>query len=196
MMYTQRQGKNKDRFVKLHEASMNRHNADQRVVVLDIETTGLIPQRGHRIIEIGAVALHKGMITAEFQSLIRIPRRIPQNVQKIHGISDEMLQESPEPEIVLSQFFDFIQQSIIVAHNVKFDLTFLKFELARYGLSLTHPAICTLELSRRLYPHLRNHKLDTVALHLLGQLPQDRQRHRALDDAQLTAKIWLAMEGR
>ncbi|SEM66700.1 DNA polymerase-3 subunit epsilon [Syntrophus gentianae] len=169
---------------------------NQRVVVLDIETTGLMPQRGHRIIEIGAVALQENQIVDEFHSLIRIQRHIPRNAQKIHGISDEMLQECPGAEIVLPQFHDFIHQSKLVAHNAKFDLTFLRYELARLGLSLTHPAICTLKMSRRHYPFLPNHKLETVARYLLGELPTAIQRHRALDDAKLAAKIWMVMNGK
>lgn len=180
---------------KLDTKLIKRKEADRRVVVLDIETTGLMPQRGHRILEIGAVALQENRVVAEFHSLIRINRHIPQQAQEIHGISDEMIQKSPGPEIVLPQFHDFIRQSTLVAHNAKFDLAFLKYELSRIGLSLTHPAICTLELSRKRYPHFPNHKLETVARHLLGSLPAGMQRHRALDDARLAAMIWLTMCG-
>jgi len=174
---------------------IKQNESDQRIVVLDIETTGLMPQRGHRIIEIGAVALEEYRIVAEFNSLIRVQRHIPRHVQKIHGISDDMLQESPGPESVLPQFNDFIHQSTLVAHNAKFDLAFLRIELARFGLSLTHHALCTLALSRKYYPFLPNHKLETVARHLLGELPANMQRHRALDDARLTAMVWMAMKG-
>jgi len=178
----------------LHTEPIYREESKQRFVVLDIETTGLIPQRGHRIIEIGAVALQAYRIVAEFHSLIQVQRSIPRHVQQIHGISNEMLQGSPGPEIIPPQFHDFIRQSTLVAHNAKFDLTFLRYELARYGLSLSHPAICTLEMSRNHYPFLPNHKLETVAQHLLGELPASMKRHRALDDARLTAMVWIAMK--
>ena len=172
---------------------IKQNESDQRIVVLDIETTGLMPQRGHRIIEIGAVALQERQIVAEFHRLIWIKRRIPKQAQRIHGISDEMLQNSPGPESVFHRFHEFIHQSTLVAHNARFDLAFLRYEMARFGLLLTHPTICTLELSRKRYPFLPNHKLETVARHLLGELPADMQRHRALDDARLAANIWMAM---
>jgi len=177
-----------------HTKLNSRKEIDQRIVVLDIETTGLMPQRGHRIIEICAVAVQEGQIAAEFHSLIRVPRHIPRNIQKIHGISNEMLEESPGPEIVLPRFHDFIHRSTLVAHNAKFDISFLRYELARFGLSLSYPAICTLEMSRNHYPFLPNHKLETVAQHLLGELPASMKRHRALDDARLTAMVWIAMK--
>ncbi len=166
-----------------------------RVVVLDIETTGLMPQRGHRIIEIGAVALQENQVIAEFQSLIHVQGRMPRQAQQIHGISDEMLQKSPGPDIVLPQFYEFIRQSTLVAHNAKFDMVFLRYEMRRFQLSLPHPTICTLKLSRKRYPFLPNHRLETVARHLFGKLPNGIKRHRALDDARLAAKVWLAMCG-
>jgi len=81
----------------------------------------------------------------------------------------------------------------LVAHNAKFDVKFLRYELSRLGRRLSNRSICTLKLSKKRFPELPNHTLGTVARHVLGEVPPDLQRHRALDDARLTARVWLAM---
>jgi DNA polymerase-3 subunit epsilon len=164
-----------------------------RHVVLDIETTGLYPHRGDRIVEIGAVAIENGERVAEFESLIDCGKRIPRRAQDVHGITTEMLNGQPSPEEVLPSFLRFAARSTLVAHNAKFDIEFLRYELARLGLGISNSYICTLQMSRKLNPHLPNHKLDTVCNHLLNETDRNVKRHRALDDARLTAEIWLRM---
>ena len=167
-----------------------------RHVVFDCETTGLWPRRGHRLIEIGAVAVENGAVAGEFTSLIDAGVNIPIEVQAIHGITDEMLEGQPKTEDLLPRFADFITGSILVAHNAAFDIGFLRHEFARLGMSLPHRHVCTLEMSRRCLPRLTDHTLEALYLHFF---PDDaaflRQNHRALDDARMTAKIWLKMEG-
>lgn len=166
-----------------------------RHVVLDIETTGLSPRRGHRIIEIGAIALEEGSPAEEFCSLVKIDRKIPPEVQLIHGITDEMLENERRAEEVLPRLYDFLGNGVIVAHNAPFDLGFLRHEFGRLSLPLKNRSVCTLEMSRRIYPHLPNHKLDTVYRHLFGDITTGIRRHRALDDARMAARIWMEMEG-
>jgi DNA polymerase-3 subunit epsilon len=166
----------------------------KRSVVLDLETTGFSPHRGDRVIEIGAVAVAAGEIVAEFQSLIRVPRAIPWQASQVHGITDAMLAGQPLPEKVYPELYEFIGGSTLVAHNARFDLTFLRYELGLLGLALNNRHLCTLELARRRLPHLDNHRLETIARHLLGPLPVETRLHRAFDDARLTARVWLAME--
>jgi len=96
----------------------------------DIETTGLYPQRGHRIIEIGAVSIQESKIIDEFNILINCGRHITKKVQTINGITNDMLRNQPTPEEALTRFMDFISNSILVAHNAKFDITFLRHELS------------------------------------------------------------------
>lgn len=168
-------------------------NPASRHVVLDIETTGLYPQRGARIVEIGAVAIESGKCVAEFESLIDCGKRIPRRAQAVNGISTEMLVGQPPPEEVLPRFIRFVSHSTLVAHNAKFDMGFLRHELARLGLDLNNNYVCTLQMSRRLYPDLPKYKLDTVCDYLLGQMDCKVKRHRALDDVRLTAEIWLRM---
>jgi DNA polymerase-3 subunit epsilon len=167
----------------------------QRLVVFDVETTGLSPEMGDRVVEIGAVALEDDSATAEFSTLIQVPVIIPYQVSLINGITNEMLIGQPGPEEVFPAFREFIGGSTLVAHNIRFDLSFLKSELARLNMKIRNKTACTLEISRSHLPRLPNHRLETVARHLLGKLPEDAQLHRALGDARLTARIWLAMNG-
>jgi DNA polymerase-3 subunit epsilon len=166
-----------------------------RHVVVDLETTGLSPRQGHRVIEIGAVAVENGAIAGEFTSLIDAGVPVPPVVQAIHGITDEMLAGQPKPEEVLPLFSAFIADSILVAHNAAFDVRFLRHEFARLKMGLPNRHICTLEMSRLRFPRLPDRTLETVYLHLFPDVGLHRQNHRALDDAMMTAKIWLKMEG-
>lgn len=167
-----------------------------RHVVLDVETTGLSPRHGHRVIEIGAVAVEDGAVVGEFASLIDAGVSVPYAVQAIHGITDEMLAGQPTPEQVLPLFDRFIRDSILIAHNAAFDLRFLSHEFSRLGMRLPHAHCCTLELSRRRLPRLMDHTLETIYLHLFPEDGLHRQSHRALDDARMTAKIWLKLTER
>lgn len=166
-----------------------------RHVVIDVETTGLSPARGDRVIEVGAVALEAGEVVGEFVSLIAAGRSIPHHVSRIHGITDEMLRGQPRPEEVYPALREFIGASALVAHNARFDLAFLRHEFGRLGLGLGNRAVCTLVMARQRLPHLADHRLETVARHLLGGLPAACRLHRALDDARLTARVWAAMTG-
>jgi DNA polymerase III epsilon subunit family exonuclease len=164
----------------------------RRFVAFDVETTGLNAWRGDKIIEIAAVAIDNGLIGEEFHSLIGIERSIPKTATKLHGITSEMLSDQPKAEEVLRDFRQFIGRSVLVAHNADFDMSFLRWECSRTGLSLSNRCICTLKLSKKLYPGLPNYKLGTVAKHILGIEIDENKRHRALDDARMAAKIWIA----
>lgn len=165
----------------------------QRHVILDVETTGLSPENGDRVIEVGAVAVQAGIALIEFHSLVFIRRPIPKTAQRIHGITNEMLVGQPEPEKIFPRLREFIGKSILVAHNAQFDIRFLRHELARLGLGLNNRYLCTLELSRKSYPQLPNHKLETVYRHLFGKTTAETQAHRALADARMAAKIWIEL---
>jgi len=145
--------------------SHNHLSSTNRYVALDVETTGFSSQK-----------------------------KIPWQVQQVHGITNEMLEGEPKPDEVWSEFYKFIAGSILVAHNASFDIGFLRHEFALLGMGLNNRSLCTLKMSRNLYPHLPNHKLETVSRYLLGRSCMRMQRHRALDDAKLAAMIWLEME--
>ena len=166
----------------------------QRLIVFDLETTGLSPRNGDRVIEIGAVVIENGRLTDEFHSLIKIDKPIPWRARRVHGISNKMLAEQPLATQIFPEFHRFIGTDPLIAHNAAFDLRFLELEFSQLGLTLENPHHCTLKLSRRHYPQLSSHKLENLAKHLLGPAAtKNLHLHRALDDARLTAKIWLEM---
>jgi DNA polymerase III epsilon subunit len=165
----------------------------KKYIVFDIETTGLRLWRNDRIIEIGAVAIVSEDMAEEFHTLIDADKPITKAAQRIHGITSEMLTGQPRTREALTAFQRFIGNSTLVAHNTDFDIGFLGYEYSRIGQGLPNRHICTLKLSRKLYPGLPDYRLETVAKHILGiEIDKDR-RHRALDDARLTARIWIGM---
>ena len=162
----------------------------KRYVVFDVETTGLRIWRNDRIIEIGAVAVIDDNISEEFHTLIDTDKPITKAAQRIHGITRETVAGQPMAKEALFAFQWFIGNSTLVAHNADFDIGFLGYEYSRIGRGLRNRHICTLKLSRKLYPQLSDYRLETVVKHLLGIEIDKTRRHRALDDARLTADIW------
>jgi DNA polymerase-3 subunit epsilon len=163
------------------------------IVAFDVETTGLSPGRGHRVIEIGAVRIVDGALSDEYHSLIDCGGSISMSAQRIHGITPAMLRSQPQPAAVFTAFRDFIGQAPLVAHNARFDMSFLRHEFGRLGWPLSNRSICTLEACRRRMIRLPDYRLETIARRLLGLLPIDSRKHRALDDARLVARVWLAL---
>lgn len=157
-------------------------------VVFDVETTGLSPQGGDRIVEIAAVRVKDWKIVETFESLINPQRKLPVEAQRIHHITEEMIAEAPTADEVLPKMIDFTGGACLVGHNVKFDLNFLCFQLTLIGRKLRRetPAIDTLKMAKELLPHLTNFRLSHVA-HSLGAKVE--ATHRALPDVQLTAKV-------
>lgn len=173
-----------------------KHQKGHRHVVFDIETTGLNPRHGHRIIEIGAILIEDRIIVDQFNTLIDAGYPISPGAQRVNGITEKMLAGQPKPEQIMPQFEEFIRESVLVAHNARFDVGFLRHEFHLQKISFSNPHICTMELSRKKNPNLPNHKLDTVYRYLCGSLPEGSVRHRALTDAHMAAAVWLAMDGR
>jgi DNA polymerase-3 subunit epsilon len=163
------------------------------VVAFDVETTGLSPHRGHRVIEIGAVRIVNGAFAEEFHSLIDCGGSISMSAQRIHGITPAMLHGQPQPAAVFAAFRAFIGQVPLAAHNAPFDMSFLRKEFSRLGWPVPNRVLCTLEISRRRFRRLPNYRLETVARRLLGPRPQDTRLHRALGDGRLVARVWVAL---
>lgn len=161
-------------------------------IAVDVETTGLSPRYGARIIEIAAVALNYDSLAAEFQSLVDPGVSVPVAVQRINNITDAVLQGQPGPEYVFNLFREFIGTNTLIAHNAVFDMGFLRAEFRRQGQDMANPNICTLQMSRNLLPGLPDYKLATVYRYLFGELPHDPQ-HRALTDARMAGRIWLEL---
>lgn len=158
-------------------------------VVFDLETTGAkCPPC--RVTEIGAYRIEKGKITGEFQTLINPETQIPPFIVALTGISDSMVRNAPKFADVAAEFLDFIGDAVLVAHNAHFDIRFLNNEINRVyeGYRVANPHLCTVQLSRKLLPHIENHRLHTVADYYSINI---ENRHRAGDDAHATAKIFV-----
>lgn len=166
---------------------------NNRVVIVDTETTGLSAHKGGRVIEVGIVAVENGCVVAEQSTLIDCGASISYGALRVHGISRTMLAGQPLPAEVWPWFAEFVGASPLVAHNASFDRAFISRELALLGLGLNNRWHCTMRLSRKRLPRLPNHRLETVYRHLFGAPPGTVQRHRALDDARLTARVWLEL---
>lgn len=161
------------------------------IVVLDFETTGLSPDQGDRAIEIGAVKLENGVETDKFQALMNPGRRINSFIENYTGITNRMLATAPACKKVMSDFADFIGDSNLLAHNASFDSRFLAAEFSRINREVVGEFTCSLLVSRRIYQDAPNHKLGTLIDY--KNISVNGSFHRALFDAQMTAKLWLKL---
>ncbi|MFA6998652.1 MAG: 3'-5' exonuclease [Desulfosarcinaceae bacterium] len=159
-------------------------------VAIDVETTGLSPVYGHRVIEIAAVRIAGNCLGETFHSLIDCGRKVSPGAWRVHGITDAMLVDQPPPAMVFEQFRRFIGNRDLVAHNASFDRAFLRYEYGRLGWQFTSRMHCTLALSRKLLPGLADHRLETVFRHLFPGESETLRLHRALDDACAAGTIW------
>lgn len=160
---------------------------DVDFVVIDTETTGMRPGPD-RVIEIGAVRIHNGVIADTFQSLINPQRRLPPFIVRLTHITQEMVEGAPVAAAVMPDLLDFCEGATLVGHNIGFDLRFLAYEAQLLGLSFPLDGLDTIPLARRFLPVLKHFKLDMLAAHL--NIPT-AHRHRALGDAEVTAEAFL-----
>ncbi|HBE76505.1 MAG TPA: PolC-type DNA polymerase III, partial [Firmicutes bacterium] len=161
---------------------------DTTYVVFDWETTGFNPWK-EDLLEIGAVKLKNGVVIDEFKSLIKPRQAISAEIQKLTGITPEMVADAPEPELIVKSFLEFINGAVLVAHNAKFDVEFLKAKCQQFFDQKIQPVyLDTLALSRSVWPYFKSYKLNTVAKEIGVQL---LSHHRAVDDAKCAADIML-----
>ncbi|MRS11446.1 MAG: hypothetical protein EG823_00015 [Actinobacteria bacterium] len=159
-------------------------------VSVDIETTGCRPGTSS-VIEIGAARIEDGVVTAHFTSLVRPNDSIPPAVVHLTGITEEMAAAAPSIDDVMLAFRDFASGAVLIAHNHRFDMSFLDYEAERgWGAPFARPVLDTLSLARRLHPELDRHNLRDLAAHYsITTVPN----HRALPDALATAEVFLSM---
>ncbi len=158
-------------------------------VVFDIETTGL-SAIDCGIIEIGAVKISNGEVTDKFNTFVNPGMKIPQNITELTGIDDSMINDAPDVKTAVSQFLDFCQNDILIAHNATFDIGFITRAAKVHELVFKNKYIDTVALSRYVNPELKRHTLDRVATHMgLGKF----NHHRACDDAEMLALIFIKM---
>lgn len=154
---------------------------DQAVVFLDVETTGATATLD-RITEIGFVEVNAGEFVDEWSTLVNPGQRIPPAIEILTGITNAMVADAPSFERLSTDLLRRLEGKLLVAHNARFDYGFLRNEFARVGLTYQARVLCTVKLSRRLYPLERRHNLDSlIERHGLACT----QRHRALADARV-----------
>ncbi|MDD4885935.1 MAG: exonuclease domain-containing protein [Thiomonas sp.] len=150
-------------------------------VLLDLETTGSNPVHD-RITEVAALRIEQGDVVAKWSRLVHPGQRIPPFIQQLTGIDDAMVADAPAFGAVLPELLALLNGAVLVAHNVRFDHGFLKQAAAREGVDLRVKTLCTVRLSRKLYPQARGHGLDAImrrhGLHTTA-------RHRAMGDVAL-----------
>tara|TARA_B100000963_G_C22633449_1_gene676231 strand:- start:2981 stop:3652 length:672 start_codon:yes stop_codon:yes gene_type:complete len=167
-----------------------------RKVALDIETTGLDFQKGHRIVEIGCVELQENFPTGRiWQKYINPQRNMPQEAYEIHGLTEEFLEEKPIFKDVAEDFLGFIDSSELIIHNARFDLPFINHELEIINFEKIEMSkvLDTLVSARQLFPGMpvsldalcKRYKIDN----------SKREKHGALLDAELLAEVFLEMQG-
>lgn len=161
--------------------------------VVDVETTGGSPFRGHRITEIAIVVVRDGVVCANecFETLVNPERSIPPFITRLTNISWEMVREKPTFRDICEHVLRAIDGRVFVAHNAAFDWKFVTAEVERaIGRRLGGPRLCTVRLSRKLHPQLRRRNLDAMAFHYGVDIAS---RHRAGGDALATAHVLLGL---
>ncbi|MGN0576982.1 MAG: PolC-type DNA polymerase III [Ruminiclostridium sp.] len=156
------------------------------LIIFDLETTGLSPA-DCRITEIGAVKLRNLEVAEEFGTFVNPEMHIPENITEITGITDEMVADAPSEQEALLKFIEFCGDAPLVAHNAKFDMSFIRAGCSRSRIPFKADSIDTLALCRAIIPNKKSYTLDSMAKHFgLG----DFNHHRAVDDAKMLALIF------
>jgi len=167
-----------------------------REVVLDTETTGLSPQAGDRVVEIGCVELMNRVPTGRtYHAYFNPCRPMPSDAEAVHGLTDMFLSDKPLFQECCDELLGFIGDAPMVAHNAQFDFGFLNHELSLCGLPAicTTRMICTLVLARQRLPGVK-HSLDALCTRY-GVDRSIRIKHGALIDAQLLAQVYVELTG-
>lgn len=154
---------------------------DRAVICLDVETTGASPQFD-RITEIGIVEMATDGTVSEWSTLVNPQAHISEFIEQLTGISNQMVEDAPTFAQIAAELMQRLSGRVFVAHNARFDYAFIKNEFKRIDTSFRTDTLCTVRLSRRLYPQYYKHNLDSL-IQRLG-IPME-QRHRALADARV-----------
>ncbi len=163
----------------------------QDLVFVDLETTGGNAAH-HRITEVGIVRMERGEVVEEWSSLVNPECRIPHYIEAFTGITNDMVAGAPRFADIAGRVLEKLRAPVFVAHNARFDYAFLRTEFRRLGLNFSAKVLCTVKLSRRLFPEFPRHSLDAVMeRHRLTC----SARHRALGDARVLSDFWSKLRG-
>ena len=167
-----------------------------REIILDIETSGLEHKEGHRVIEIGCIELNKKEVGSHFHQYINPLKTLtPENI-KIHGITNDYLEDKPLFEDIADSFLDFIKDSPVIAHNANFDIGFLNSELEKISKPVISQdrVIDTVSIARKRFPG-QQVNLDALVKKLKINSLINRDHHGALKDAKILTDIYLELQG-
>jgi DNA polymerase-3 subunit epsilon len=173
-------------------AWQDRNLSDLAYTVFDTETTGLDPASGDEIVSVGAVRVVNGRLLRHetFERLVDPRRTVPARSVAVHGITTDMLRGQPTLDVVLPEFARFAQDTVLVGHNVGFDMSFLRLKEAQTGVRFTKPVLDTLLLDAALHPDHERHSLEAIAARLgVGVVG----RHTALGDALMTGEVFVRL---
>ncbi|CAN5398668.1 3'-5' exonuclease [soil metagenome] len=160
------------------------------IVMLDFETTGISPDAGDRVTEVAALRIVDGQIVERYVSLVNCNIRVPFFITQLTGISQAMVNGAPSASVVVPELLRFIGEDALAAHNAGFDIRFLLAESRRLGMLPSHSRlICSLKLSRRIFPGLASYKLGNLASGLGIRFKS--AAHRAEADAEVSANLLL-----
>ena len=162
---------------------------DDEMVVFDLETTGL-SKESCKIIEIGAVKIKKGEVIDKMDIFVDPECPIPPEITELTSITDDMVKGAPREAEAIAEFFRFVGDRLLIAHNAGFDCGFIRVAAERCGIEFKNTYLDTVGLSRYVNPELKKHKLDIIAKHY-GL--EEFHHHRASDDAAVLAKIFFVM---
>ena len=167
-----------------------------REIILDIETSGLDYKEGHRIIEIGCIELNRKEVGSHFHQYINPLKTLTEENIKIHGITNEFLEDKPLFEDVADKFLNFIEDSQIIAHNANFDVSFLNHELEKISKpQITKDRVVdTVVIARNRFPG-QQVNLDALVKKLKVNSMVDREFHGALKDAKILTDVYLELQG-
>lgn len=157
--------------------------------VFDLETTGMSPVYG-RIVEIGAVRIECDGSRSRFETLVNPVDPIPSHASAIHGITNDMVRDAPLFREAAEAFLEFARDSKLVAHNARFDLSFMQENLARVGLTPLGGTYDTIALTRKAYPGLPSYSLPSLVQTFALETEYPGQAHRAGYDAELTSHLF------
>jgi DNA polymerase-3 subunit epsilon len=167
---------------------------DEDWVVVDVETTGGSPHAGHRVTEVAAVWVRGVEVVRTWSTLVNPERRIPGMITSLTGINDAMVRDAPRFRDIAPELSEVLRGRVFVAHNAAFDWRFVQAEMERaMGSQMAGRQLCTVRLARKLLPQLPSRSLDGLAEYFGLDI---EARHRALDDAEVTAEAFVRLVAR
>ncbi|OGM29016.1 hypothetical protein A2801_04045 [Candidatus Woesebacteria bacterium RIFCSPHIGHO2_01_FULL_41_10] len=161
-------------------------NHPQSLAFVDVETTGLNPRR-HRVIEVGILRVENGVIVDQLNTVVQPHIHVPEEIFKMTGITPEEIARAPEFDEISYQIRGLLDNAIFIAHNARFDYAFMKHEFDRNGSQFKSKVLCTVRLSRRLFPGLPSYSLGSLIRYFGFSVDV---RHRAYADAEVLLQLY------